>query len=77
MTRSPGMFRPESTSASLGWCSTRTVFPSTPSWSRMPWSTLVFGTSITNRSTTLTAPPCARWVRAERSAATRAFLGIE
>src|ERR1700730_4455536 len=45
----PGMLRPESRSARSGWCSTRSVLPSTPSRSRSSFRTLVLGRSMPKR----------------------------
>ena len=71
------MLRPERRRASVGSWSTSTALPLTPSLSRMPFSTLVFGVSTGKVSTTCSAPSLARWLSAERRAAARAFFGIE
>src|SRR6185436_284880 len=68
-TFTPGMLRPESTSASGGSWSTITALPSIPSWTSRPFSTLVFGSSMAKRSMTFSPPSLARWLRAERRAA--------
>ena len=61
----------------MGWWSTTTALPTTPSLSSRPFSSFVFGCSTSKPSTTLTAPSVTRWLSAARSAAARAFLGIE
>ena len=75
-TLRPGMLRPERTRASVGLWSTSTAFPLTPSLSSMPRRIFVLGASTGKPSTTLSEPSWARWERAERRAAARAFFGM-